>query len=366
MKKHLFFSLCFLFLLAPLAHAGIAGISREAFQDVPRDAYYYHAVEKLVTMNLVIDVDQFSEDEYFYPGKPLTRAEFIWWTVQLFGLDGQTPENPIQLPDVQSFSDVPKTHPLYSYIEIAKKYRLIAGTSTSDGKPTGRFEPNKLLSRAEAAVILSKAFPEIKIDSRRANPFSDIESVPWANNAIYKAYKLGFFSGYPNKTFRPGNSILRAEGITVLSKVFDKLKMATLSLEYTDIKELVEFERYGGNCPDDYGGHLCRYIVVIYNDGNTKDVEPVYDKTAKRYVIRFTDRKPISQNELNDLINKINEENLDNVKQRKSEYCPPDYDASAIKYTIYKNGTKEVLDSCEYVLDQPLFKTIDQIIAGFN
>lgn len=252
--KRFFIAFSFLSILVPSAYAGIAGVSREAFVDVPYNAYYYKAVEKLVTMNLVIDVDQFSEDEYFYPGKPLTRAEFIWWTVQLFGLDDQILQNPTVIPETPSFSDVPKTHPLYSYIEIAKKYRLIAGTYTADGKPTGKFEPKRPLIRAETAVILTKVFPEIDDeDVLIANPFSDIASVPWATNAIYKAYKLGLFSGYPDKTFRPGNAILRAEGITVLSKVFDKLKMATLSV-YADACDAVRNAQF--NSVEDLEGGL--------------------------------------------------------------------------------------------------------------
>lgn len=118
---------------------------------------------------------------------------------------------------------------------------------------------------------------------------------------------------------------------------------------------LVEYTTYGGMCP--YGG--CHSKATIYDNGLIKNEAPAYNGTD--YISTSTTRQ-IGLAQLNDLITQINNEDLDKVKQRKfTGTCPTAYDGSAATYTIYKNGATEILDSCQYILDQPLFKTIDQI-----
>jgi hypothetical protein len=123
---------------------------------------------------------------------------------------------------------------------------------------------------------------------------------------------------------------------------------------------LVQYETYGGECQ--YGG--CTHKVIIYDNGNVRDETPVYDELEKNYKNKITERK-ITPEQLGDLVLKINTEDLEKIKQRKFEgTCPAAYDGSAFIYTIYKNGAQEVLDSCKYLLDQPLFKTINRISFG--
>lgn len=118
---------------------------------------------------------------------------------------------------------------------------------------------------------------------------------------------------------------------------------------------LVEYTTYGGLCS--YGG--CHSKTTIYDNGIIKNENIAYNGTD--YISTSTARQ-IGSNQLNDLITQINNEDLDKVKQRKfTGTCPTAYDGSAVTYTIYKNGATEILDSCQYILDQPLFKTINQI-----
>jgi hypothetical protein len=123
---------------------------------------------------------------------------------------------------------------------------------------------------------------------------------------------------------------------------------------------LVRYEAYGGLCQ--YGE--CDHKVTIYDNGAVYDETPVYDEAHKNYANKITERK-ISPEQLADLVLKINTEDFEKIKQRKFEgTCPAAYDGSAFIYTFYKNGKEEVLDSCKYLLDQPLFKIINQISFG--
>lgn len=182
-------------------------------KDVPINSYYH------VPVRTAIDKGVLKETQYFYPSKPLTRAQFVHWFVRSLDVERTSPAT-------ASFFDVPKSYWAYASIETAKKLELVSGTQTSSGKPTGKFEPNALVNRAQAAVIIMKAFIHLK-DVNFS--FPDLGKVPWAQDAIKRATTAGFFSGYSDGTFGPANSILRAEGITVFMKIASKIELKQLS-----------------------------------------------------------------------------------------------------------------------------------------
>ncbi len=125
---------------------------------------------------------------------------------------------------------------------------------------------------------------------------------------------------------------------------------------------LVEYESYGGLCP--YGG--CTHRVTFYNDGDIVNETHVYNQTTETYEAK-TIEKQITTQELNGLINKINGTNFEQVKQKKfTGTCPTAYDGQAQIYTIYSAQQTEKLDSCEYVVDAPVFETISQLVAKYT
>ncbi|MDO4720438.1 MAG: S8 family serine peptidase [Peptostreptococcaceae bacterium] len=66
--------------------------------------------------------------------------------------------------------------------------------------------------------------------------FTDVESSHWAKEAITAVTEKGWFSGYPDGSFRPKNTISRAEAALVLVKVFD-LKAADTGVKFSDVPE---------------------------------------------------------------------------------------------------------------------------------
>jgi hypothetical protein len=97
------------------------------------------------------------------------------------------------------FSDVPADYWAAAYIaELAR--RNILG-----GFPNGTFQPNKPITRAEFAGIVSKAFDKPK--GRQPFPFRDLEENYWAKRAIDEAVQTGFLNGYPGGVFQPDQEI---------------------------------------------------------------------------------------------------------------------------------------------------------------
>jgi hypothetical protein len=89
------------------------------------------------------------------------------------------------------------------------------------GFPNGKFEPNAFVTREQIAVIINNLY---KIeDSTESLIIDDIDQTSvWAKEAVVKIIKGGIMSGYPDGTFRGSNHITRAEAAVVLSKIHQK------------------------------------------------------------------------------------------------------------------------------------------------
>lgn len=90
-----------------------------------------------------------------------------------------------------------------------------------NGYPNGEFKPNDSITRAEFAQMISGY---IKASEAKAN-FTDIEN-HWAREAIDKLYGNKHINGYPDGTFKPNEKITRAEAVTILNSVFNRVTTA--------------------------------------------------------------------------------------------------------------------------------------------
>ncbi|WP_427159281.1 S-layer homology domain-containing protein [Aliinostoc sp. HNIBRCY26] len=79
------------------------------------------------------------------------------------------------------------------------------------GFPDGTFAPNAPITRAQYAAIIAKTFN--LPTKNQASPFKDVKSDFWAAAAITKAAQMGFISGFPDGTFRPGQNLTKVQAI---------------------------------------------------------------------------------------------------------------------------------------------------------
>lgn len=87
------------------------------------------------------------------------------------------------------------------------------------GYPDGTFGPGKPITRAEFAAIAMRFVKAAPPDG--TDWFPDI-STSWARDEINAAAALGILSGYPDGTFRPQQSITRAEAFTVVNALLGR------------------------------------------------------------------------------------------------------------------------------------------------
>jgi exopolysaccharide biosynthesis protein len=140
----------------------------------------------------------------FKPESTITRAEAA--TIIARALDITKTKN-------ITFSDVKATHFAYDAIAAVAEKGIITGREAS------KFSPDGKLTRAEMATILKRAY---NLTGTTALPFKDVPSSHWAYEAIQTVYQNQLTGGYPDNTFKPNNSITRAEFATFLTKILQK------------------------------------------------------------------------------------------------------------------------------------------------
>ncbi|MFZ5816762.1 MAG: S-layer homology domain-containing protein [Bacillota bacterium] len=147
----------------------------------------------------------------FEPDAPLTRAQMSKLLVLGlgFGEDAQ-----LLARHSSRFSDVPRWHWANGYIES------LAETGLTNGYPSGEFGPNDPVTRAQLAVMLVRAAGlSDRLHGLRfaRTPYQDDAEIPsWARAEVILATEHGLVNGFPDGTFRPSQSVTRAEGSTVL------------------------------------------------------------------------------------------------------------------------------------------------------
>ncbi len=115
-------------------------------------------------------------------------------------------------PLVSSYEDVPNGY--WASCDINK----LTDNNILAGYPDRTFKPNLPVSRAEMATMVVKGFNLNNDVSCPSAMFKDVPESHWANKTIAKAVSNGIMAGYPNNTFKPNQSISRAEAYTIMAK----------------------------------------------------------------------------------------------------------------------------------------------------
>lgn len=103
------------------------------------------------------------------------------------------------------------------------------------GRDNNNFDPNAYITRAEFAAIAARFDSE---GYSGENLFTDIDG-HWAANQINRAAEKGWISGYPDGTFGPDRYITRAEAVTMINRVLNRLPESADAL-HEDMKVFVD------------------------------------------------------------------------------------------------------------------------------
>ena len=86
------------------------------------------------------------------------------------------------------------------------------------GYPDGTFRPNNSITRAEFTVIATR-LAGLELKQGQPSVFPDVPNSHWAKDFINLAQANGCISGYSDGTFKPDRNVTIAESITILVNV---------------------------------------------------------------------------------------------------------------------------------------------------
>lgn len=112
----------------------------------------------------------------------------------------------------------------FSDVAAGKWFNNAVSTGVNAGKltgyPDGTFRPNQSITRAEFAAIAVR-FLSDEVQGVSGGSFSDTAG-HWAADAIGRAAAAGWITGYPDGAFRPNQSITRAEAATIINNMLGR------------------------------------------------------------------------------------------------------------------------------------------------
>ena len=95
------------------------------------------------------------------------------------------------------------------------------------GYPDGTFKPDRTVLRAEAQSVISHITKDMNADKSILNQFKDASTIPaWATNVYAKTINYGIYVNYPDsRELRPNDNLSRAEAAVLLARLRDKLDL---------------------------------------------------------------------------------------------------------------------------------------------
>jgi len=170
-----------------------------SYKDVPAD--YWAAVPiSILAMEKVISG---YPDGTFRPEGNITRAEMCTLLVKSTGL-------PVVGREL-GFNDVSTKHWAAPYIAKAVELGVVKGY------PDGTFKPNGNITRAEGVTILAR-FGKLPESRLMEVPFADVPGRHWAVKFVASAREAGILKYLEGKNFEPNRKLSRAEVAEMLSK----------------------------------------------------------------------------------------------------------------------------------------------------
>ena len=158
------------------------------------------------------------------------------------------------LTQTNQFTDVSGSGVVHTAVSTMAALDIVKGRT-----PT-TFVPDAPITRAEFAAVCARFDTHLRDGD---SDFSDI-SGHWAEAEIERAATLGWINGYPDGTFRPDSAITRAEAMTMINRVLQRLPEDEDDL-------LPDMNVWPDNQPQDW------YYLAVQEATNSHDFDRKHD-----------------------------------------------------------------------------------------
>ena len=219
MKKILaMFAVFFMMLAFNPANAAV-------YSDVPANYWANKEITAIVNDGILT-----LQNNAFLPTKDVSRSDFNSALLRTLG------HKQAAISANNPFSDVVSSRTDYSDILLSSKLGLIYGYND------GTFKPDRIMTKSEAASVISHITKDFKGNIKSLNGFTDKDTIPaWAVAQYAKTIDLGVYVNYPNeKELLPNKNLNRAEAAVLLYKL--KQQISNVKEQYVSKETLVGTE----------------------------------------------------------------------------------------------------------------------------
>lgn len=166
------------------------------------------------------------------------------------------------------FIDVPADKWYFDAVNQLTGFNLLSGF------PDGTFRPDENITRAQFVTILSR-FPHTDIGTDKT--FADVPETHWAHEAILTAVAQGWAGGYPDGSFRPDQTITRAEAVTMLNRILGREGDQTMASTANGIRIMPDV-------PDTHWAYLAMLEAVTEHEYTVTDGQEKWTSFEKEEV----------------------------------------------------------------------------------
>lgn len=179
--------------------------NQKRFSDVPESYWASEPVYALAQMGIINGYS----DNTFRGENKVAREEFAKMLVSAFDLKA--------VEDAAvDFDDVGIDHWSYEYIKTAFSLGIVKGTDENS------FGTGSAITRADMAVMLDRAMQAVGYANRGNEniSFTDEQNIPaYAKDSVQKLTALGIINGFSDGSFKPDESLTRAQAAKVIFMV---------------------------------------------------------------------------------------------------------------------------------------------------
>lgn len=178
------------------------------YSDVPAD-YWANTEITAVVENGILPL----VNNAYLPEQEVSRSDFNSALLRTLGHRG------VALSENNPYSDVCSSRADYGDILRTTQLGLFYGYAD------GTFKPDRIITKAEAASVISHITKDKKGKVESLNPFKDKKDIPsWDVLQFAKTIDLGIYVNYPNADeLLPNKNLTRAEAAVLLYKLKNKL-----------------------------------------------------------------------------------------------------------------------------------------------
>lgn len=229
---------------------------------------------------------------------------------------------------------------LRSFSDVPQGYwavspvEFLATLDMISGYPDETFRPEESITRAEMCTLLIKSQEGKLPEDFKPPKFKDVSQSYGATPFIVMAADMKKVEGYPDGTFLPEGYITRAESVTMISRFFDLATPEAVRLRYLDIKP----------------GHWAADYIAAAREAGLLTFVP------RR---RLEPSKPLTLGEMNQMLNVLGIE---------EPYPYPDYDpdenitrADICTY-LFKVREKEAAEKIKVLQEEEARKAAEQVV----